>query len=51
MFDDLTLSEFFIYLAIGTAVALVVWGLFCKPVALFWRVLAAIGGHPEYLTF
>lgn len=50
MFDDLTLSEFLTYLAIATGIALSVWGLFCKPVALFWRLIAAFAGHPEYLT-
>ena len=51
MFDDLTLSEFFIYLAISAAIALSVWMLFCKPIALFWRLIVALAGHPEYLTF
>ena len=50
MFDDLTLSEFLTYLAIGTAIALVVCVLFLKPIALFWRLIAAFAGHPEFLT-
>ena len=51
MFDDLTLSEFLTYLAIATGIALSVWVLFCMPCALFWRLIAALAGHPEYLTF
>ena len=51
MFDDLTLSEFMTYLAIATGIALSVWVLFSKPIALFWRLIVALAGHPEYLTF